>query len=162
MLDWIMDLFTIEGLGHFLIGVASASVWHLVKARFTGATVIFKWQYIGVPLALGVMAYTAIQTQQSADCVREFQQVLRDRSSVTSSNDQLSIQQRQLLYEWMHNLVFPPPEIAGLPGTDPARERWAVALTVETDKEFRASLDQQRENDEFRAAHPLPPPRCGE
>jgi len=45
----------------------------------------------------------ANQTQQNADCVREFQQVLRDRSSVTSENDKLSQEQRQLIYGWIHN-----------------------------------------------------------
>lgn len=161
MLDWFLNLFTLEGLGHFVIGVAAASAYHLLKARFTGKIVVFKWQYVAVPFAFLIAMSMAFQNQQNADCVREFNQVLRERSSVTSENDQLSIHQRELIYNWMHNLVFPPPHIAGLPGSDPAREKWAIDLTLETDQQFRESINQQRENDAYRAAHPLPAPTCG-
>lgn len=162
MLEWFTDLFTAASLGYFALGVGAASAWHLVKARFTGKVVIFRWQYIAVPLAVATTLFMAIQTQQNADCVREFQQVLRDRSSVTSDNDRISQYQRKLVYEWIHNLVFPPPEIAKLNGTDPVRQQWAIDLTLATDKKFRQSIDEQRENDEYRAGHPLPPATCGE
>ena len=162
MADWFISLFTLNGLGHFLIGVGVTSAWHLIKAKLTGKLVIFKWQYITFPLSLAIVMYIAVQTQQNADCVREFQQVLRDRASVTTENDQLSQQQRKLIFDWIHQLVFPPPDIARLPGTDPTHEKWAMDLTLETDKQFRASLDEQRDNDDFRAAHPLPPAQCGE
>lgn len=161
MLEWFTDLFTAASLGYFCLGVGAASAWHLIKARFTGKIVIFRWKYIAIPAAVAVALYMSIQTQQNADCVREFQQVLRDRSSVTSENDRISQDQRKLIYDWIHALVFPPPEIDKLDGADPVREKWAIDLTVETDKKFRASMDEQRENDEFRASHPLPAPTCG-
>lgn len=162
MLDSLANLFTIEGLLHFTLGVAAACTYHVAKARLRHRTVTIRWQFFALPLIAGVVIFTAVQTQQNADCVREFNQVLRDRSSVTSENDQLSIEQRRLIYDWMHNLVFPPPEIADLPGTDERRERWALEITVETDKRFRESLEKQRDNDEYRRAHPLPPPTCGQ
>lgn len=161
MLNWLLDLFTIEHLGYFTSGVGATCVWHLVKARYQHRIVIIKWQYITVPVAVLIAGYMAIQNQQNADCVREFNQVLRQRSQITSENDKLSIEQRTLIYNWMHDLVFPPPEIARLPGTDPNREKYAIDLTLETDKRFRESLQQQRENDARRAANPLPPPTCG-
>lgn len=161
MLNWFLDLFTIEHLAAFLFGVVSAGAWHTIKARWQHRILIIKWQYIAVPLAVGIMAYTAVQTQNNADCVREFQQVLRDRSTVTVENDQLSLLQRKLIYDWIHNLVFPPPDIARLPGSHPEREKWAINLTLETDRLFSESLQQQRENDAYRAAHPLPPATCG-
>lgn len=161
MLDWFLNLFTLQGLFHFTIGVGAACAWHLTKARIQGRIIIFRWQYIAVPFVLGLAMHMALQTQQNADCVREFNQVLRERSAVTSENDRLSIQQRTLIYDWIHNLIFPPPDIARLPGSDPAREKWAINLTVETDKQFRASIEQQRENEARRAANPLPPPTCG-
>lgn len=161
MLDWVLNLFTLEGLWHFLIGVAAASVWHCAKAKVQGKIVVFKWKYIAIPLAISITMYIAVQNQQNADCVREFNQVLRERSSVTADNDRISQEQRKLIYNWIHNLVFPPPDIAKLDGTDPAREKWAIDLTLETDRQFRISLEQQRENDEYRAANPLPPPTCG-
>jgi len=161
MVNWFLDLFTLPSLGYFGLGVAAAGLWHLIKARFQGRVLIIRWQYIATPLVIALAVYMAVQSQQNADCIRQFQQVIRDRASVTTENDKLSQQQRALLYTWIHSLVFPPPDIAKLPGADPVREKWAINLTLETDKKFRASLDEQRENDEFRAAHPLPPATCG-
>lgn len=161
MVDWFLNLFTLNGLFNFMLGVGAAAVWHFVKAKLNGKTVRFNWKYIAIPLVGAIATYISVQTQQNADCVREFQQVLRDRASVTSENDKLSQQQRLLIYNWIHALVFPPPDIARLSGNDPVREKWAVDLTVDMDRKYRASLDEQRENDEYRAAHPLPPATCG-
>lgn len=161
MTDWFLSLFTLEGLLHFVTGVGAAGVWHLVKARIQGKIVIFRWQYVAVPFAFGITMFVAVQNQQNADCVREFNQTLRERSAITSENDRLSIRQRELIYDWIHNLVFPPPDIAALPGSDPRRENWAINLTLETDRQFRASIEEQRSNDAIRAANPLPPPTCG-
>lgn len=162
MLDWFVDLFTLPNLGYFGLGVAAACVWHWWQARRKNRTLILDWRYIAIPFVFGIVAYVAVQNQQNANCVREFNQVLRERASVTSQNDQLSIQQRELIYDWIHNLVFPPPHIADLPGSDPRRERWATDLTIETDKQFRDSIEEQRRNDAVRAANPLPPPTCGQ
>lgn len=161
MLNWFLDLFTLPSLGYFGLGVAATCGWHFIKARLQGRILIIRWQYIATPLVIALAAYMAVQNQQNADCIRQFQEVIRDRASVTSENDKLSQQQRALVYSWIHNLVFPPPDIAKLDGRDPRREKWAINLTLETDKQFRASLDEQRENDEYRAAHPLPPATCG-
>lgn len=162
MTEAILALLSIDHLVSFCAGVAATCAWHFFKARRRREILVIKWQYIATPVVVALAVYMAAETQQNADCVREFQQVLRDRSAVSTENDQISIAQRKLLYNWIHALVFPPPEIAKLPGGDPVREKWAIDLTLQTDKQFRASLDEQRENDEYRAAHPLPPPRCGE
>lgn len=161
MIDWFLALFTVPNLGYFTLGVMSAAAWHLLKARFQHRTVVIRWQYVAIPLVIGVALNMSIQNQQNADCVREFNQVLRERSRVTTENDQISIQQRILIYDWIHDLLFPPPDIAELPGSDPAREKWAIDLTLETDKKFAASLEQQRQNEAHRTANPLPPPTCG-
>lgn len=161
MLDWFLDLFTVPNLGYFALGVASATGWHLIKARLQHRVTIIRWHYIAIPLVIGIASSMALQNQQNADCVREFNQVLRERAQVTTENDQISIYQRELIYEWIHNLIFPPPGIADLPGSDPRREKWAIELTEETDKKFHESIEQQRQNEERRAAHPLPPPTCG-
>lgn len=161
MLDWFTDLFTLEHLGFFVLGVTAACTYHIVKAKFQRKVVIINWQYITIPLVVLLAAYMAVQNQQNANCVREFQQTLRERSAITSDNDRLSIEQRVLVYDWMHGLVFPPEDIAALPGSDPRREKYALDLTIATDKKFEASLEQQRENDARRAANPLPPPTCG-
>lgn len=161
MLDWFLELFTLPHLGYFTLGVFAAAGWHLIKARIQHRIVIIRWSYIAIPLVFIVALNMSIQTQQNADCVREFNQVLRERSKVTTENDQISIEQRELIYDWIHELLFPPPEIAKLPGSHPAREKWAIDLTLKTDAAFAKSIQQQRENEAHRAANPLPPPTCG-
>lgn len=162
MVNWLFELFTLEHLGYYVLGVASACVWHVLKARIQHRILVIRWQYMAVPLVLGLVAYMGVQTQKSADCVREFNQALRVRAEITSENDRLSIEQRELIYDWIHSLIFPPdPEIAVLPTDHPDRTRYSVWLTIETDKKFAASIEEQRENDEAWAANPLPPPTCG-
>jgi hypothetical protein len=161
MLNWFLELFTIEHLGYFCLGIFTAGGWHLVKAQLQNRVVIIKWQYITVPMVIMLASYMAVQNQQNADCVREFNQVLRARSQVTAENDAISIYQRELVYNWMRDLIFPPPGIAELPPTDPVRETWAINMTMETEQLFKESIAKQRENDAHRAANPLPPPTCG-
>lgn len=161
MLDAVLNLFTLQGLFHFATGAGVAGLWHIVKARRRGEIVIFRWKYIATPFVLAIAMYISAQTQQNANCVREFNQTLRVRSAITAENDALSIQQRELIYHWIHTLVFPPPDVADLDPDDPARERWAINFTIETDRLFAASIEEQRVNDTERAAHPLPPPTCG-
>lgn len=161
MLNWLQDLATLEHLGYFMMGVASACGWHFVKARIQGRILIIKWQYIAIPLVLAIAAHMSVQNQENADCTREFNQVLRERAAVTTQNDQISIQQRELIYQWIHNLIFPPPEIARLDTNDPVRQEYAVKLTRATDEKFAALIDKQREYERHRAANPLPPPTCG-
>ena len=131
IVDWFHDLFTVENLAYFVLGGLVTCAYQLVKARLTDRTVIIKWQYFVIPLAMGIALNISLQTQQNADCVREFNQVLRVRSEVTSENDRISIEQRELIYDWIHNLVVPPPEIARLPGRGPRRGKWAINLTLD-------------------------------
>ncbi len=161
MTDWATQLFTLTHLGAFLFGVTAATAWHAIKARVQHRVLIIHWQYIAVPLVIGIALYLAQETQRSADCVREFQQVLRERSSVTTQNDQISIEQRELIYEWMHNLVFPPPDIARLDEGDPARKEYLQLLTEVTDERFAELIAKQREFERVRSENPLPAPRCG-
>ena len=144
MVDWFIDMFTLGNLGYFFLGVATASAWHLVKARFQGRTVIIKWQYVAIPVAILIAAYMSVQNQQNADCVREFNETLQVRARITSQNDEVSLRQRELIYEWIHG------------GGSLNRE-----LTQKTDREFADLIHLQREYEQQRAANPLPPATCG-
>jgi hypothetical protein len=161
MLNWLLDLFALEHLVSFMFGIASATTWHYVKARIQRRILVIKWEYIVIPLAVGVIAYMAVQTQTNADCVREFQQVLRERSQVTSENDRISTDQRELIYGWLHALIFPPSEVAMLDTHDPRRQEYALQLTRATDAKFAELIAQQREFEQIRARNPLPPATCG-
>lgn len=162
MTDWFIGLFTLPHLAYFGLGVVSSFVWHLTKAWWQRRIMIIRWKYIAVPLVMLIAAYTAVANQQNANCVREFNQTLRERATISTENDAISLEQRTLIYRWMHDLVFPPPELADLELSDPARERWNLERTLHTDELLRESLEKQRDNDARRAANPLPPPTCGQ
>lgn len=161
LINWVVDLFTLEGLVHFVLGAFSAFAYHWVKAKIKHCQIVFKWQYIVIPLCIGVIMYIAIQTQQSANCVREFQKALSVRSQITVENDQISVEQRGIIYNWMHSLVFPPPEIAKLNPESPERQQWVLDLTVQTDRAFAKSITAQEELNEKRKQAPYPEPTCG-
>lgn len=129
-----------------------------------------KW--IGAVMAVGTLGYVLFQGQQTHDqtvalsdatkaCQVEFNTALRARSQITIENDKISRQQREVVYDWMHQLIFPPPDIAVLPGSDPRREKYALDLTLRTDDLLRASIAEQREIDQRRADNPYPEPSCG-
>lgn len=161
MTDWFLDLFTIAHLAYFMLGVASAAGWHLIKARFQRNTVVIHWKYIGMPLALCIVGYVAVQNQQNANCVREFNEVLRVRSGISMENDQLSRMERSAFAEWLRVLLNPPPEIAAMADDDPRYQQWGRQVTAYYYKQIRAIEDQQVANDKVRAANPLPEPTCG-
>jgi hypothetical protein len=161
MTDWLLDLFTIEHLAYFMLGVVTAGGWHLIKARIQRNTVVIHWKYIGVPLALCIIVYVAAQNQQNANCVREFNQVLRVRSGISMENDQLSRTERTAFADWLRVLLNPPPEIAGLADDDPRYQKWGRDVTEHYYTQIRAIEDQQIANDKIRANNPLPEPTCG-
>jgi hypothetical protein len=162
MINWFLELFTLEHLLIFVCGGLGSGVWQIVKARFQRRIVIIKWQYVMIPFVLGAIAYTSVQTQDNADCVREFQRTLAVRAQITTENDEVSRAQRELVYAWMHGLIFPDdPAIAQLEPTDPRREQHAIELTIRTDREFVRLINQQREYERQRAVNPLPPATCG-
>jgi len=157
----LLGLVTVGNMIWFCTGVAIAGIYHLIKAKIQNRHVTMRWQFIGVPLAVGTVLYVAVQNQENANCVREFQQVLRDRSAISAENDAISLEQRHVVYDWMHNLVFPPPQVARLAPNDPDRQQWILDFTIDTDAKLRDGFDRQQANDAERAAHPLPPATCG-
>jgi len=161
MTDWLLELFTIGHLGYFMLGVATAGIWHWVKARFQRKTIIIHWKYLGVPLALCIIGYVAAQNQQNADCVREFNQVLRVRSGISMENDRLSRVERTAFAEWLRVLLNPPPEIAALADDDPRYQEWGRTITQHYYVQIKSIEDQQDANDRVRADNPLPEPTCG-
>lgn len=84
------------------------------------------------------------ETRRNINCVREFNETLRIRAQITTENDQVSVQQRELIYRWIHG------------GGSLNRP-----LTEETDRVFADLIEQQREYERQRAANPLPPSICG-
>jgi hypothetical protein len=121
---------------------------------------VIKWQFIIIPLVVICVGYLMAQNQRNADCVREFQETLQVRAEAFDQNDLVSIRQRELIYQWIHKLVFPPAELAALPTDDPRRQQFAISETIKVDQEFKVLIDRQRDNEKARPA--LPPATCGQ
>jgi hypothetical protein len=160
--EWFYGLFTWTGLSYLTLGFVVSWGWQCGKAMVKRRKIEFRWNSLVYIACALVIAWVMVETREANQCIQEFNQALRVRSQITQENDRLSIQQREIIYGWMHALVFPPPHIAQLSNSDPKRQQWAVQLTLDTDEVFKKSLEQQRENDEKRAANPLPAPTCGE
>ncbi|AKF14280.1 hypothetical protein SEA_VINCENZO_18 [Mycobacterium phage Vincenzo] len=135
---------------------------------------------------LATLGYVLLQTGQTEakyrglarsmyDCQREFNQALKARSQITTENDRISTQQRDLftaLDEAAGTLVDrqlnPPADIAALPMDSPRRLAWnedVARVYYQRTSKLRGQIadlraEQTRLQHE-RAAHPLPEPTCG-
>lgn len=174
MLDWFTDLFTLEHLGYFVLGIISACTYHITKARIQNKIVIIKWQFITIPIAIGLAAYLAIQSQDNANCTREFNQAIRESRSITIENDALSIKHRGLLSEkgraetqmWLAVLRPTDPTIAGLSLGDPVRQQYArnvvTAYSIKAGHLDTQILDIEEQQRRLALTRPaLPGPTCG-
>jgi hypothetical protein len=130
-------------------------------------------------LAAGIIVYSLVQVQATAhrtdviindartfsaevqECQRQFNGALRARAAITTENDYLSQVQRTALADWLHDLLFPPPEVVKLDRTGPAYNQWALNLTQRYYGIIADAQAKQDENNRERAAHPLPEPTCG-
>lgn len=124
-----------------------------------------------------VAAQTRALAEQTQECTSDLiesidrgRAITLEDNDVRRQNDDISKYQRELVYEWMHDLIFPPSDIASLPGSHPAREKYALDLTIRTDQLFEQSIkrqrqldQQQREIDQKRAENNKTlPPDCGQ
>lgn len=159
--DWFLGLFTISNLAWFLAGVAATLTWQWVRAHMKNRMLVIHWAWMAVPLIVLIVLYVAAQTQQSANCVREFQTALTQRSAITTQNDEISQRQRMLLYQWLRDASHPPPEIEVLHSNDPRRIEYMQSLTERMDTQIVALWTEQERYDRQRAANPLPEPKCG-
>lgn len=123
-------------------------------------------------IAVGVALYSIAETQDNANrvsalsestvaCQREFNETLRERSRIAEQNDRLSLVQRDALADWIHELLNPPPEIAGLNPSEKDRQEWGLRITERYYGIIRFAQQRQRELAVERLAHPLPEPTCG-
>lgn len=135
--------------------------------------------WIGCALAVCVVAWSVIQTEantQRADkltddarqfafevqqCQREFNGVITAWFKVSKDNDRISLESRDVVAAWLHDIVFPPAEYASLPPSDPKRQAWAIGRTQAADGAYKRLRSQQTANDDWLRDHPLPEPTCG-
>lgn len=130
------------------------------------------WRYAGIAIGIAVIAFVSLQTQaayslakntalESASCQKEFYKALGNRARITGENDEISQNQRKIIYEWIHDLIFPPPPYNTMDPNDPLRQQYGLNLTINTDRAFHESLNRQDQLQNERDSHPLPEPTCG-
>lgn len=142
--------------------------------------------WLGGLISLGVLGYVLLQVDQTERhylslgdemrrCQAELQQNLIDRAAITTENDALSKQQRDLFVEldelqgvWLTRLITPPPDIAVLPPTDQRRQDYGITVTRGYNErasklraEARAIADRQVQLQVERDQRKYPPPTCG-
>lgn len=170
--EWFGGLATLTGFGYFMagFGFAFTARWMYSKAKHESLNI--PWYYIGIVIGCCAIIVTTLQSSSAyntakttahevQDCQREFNQALRDRSKITSENDELSQVQRRIVFDWIHDLIFPPEPYASMTTDDQRRQDYGLALTINTEHTFKASLARQEELQRQRERKPLPDPLCG-
>jgi len=142
--------------------------------------------WLGGLLTFAVLGYVLLQVGQTEQhyrelgsemrrCQVEFQTALVARAKITTENDQLSREQRELLAEsmqanamWISRLIDLPPDLENLPTDDPRVTAYGQAVTRvyrERIDKINARIaeisDRQRQLDQDRIDHPFPEPSCG-
>ena len=172
MLDRLFEQATTPGgILAFILGTSTAFVYHKIAkpwwCKRHGIDLDYQVSFRLSNLVLVIMAlsvvwtgvkYTELATQVAA-CQKEFNTALVQRSTVSRENDTLSIEQRLIVFNWMHDLVFPPPPVNEWPANDPRRQLWGINRTIEANEHFKDSIDRQTKLIDSRT--PLPDPTCG-
>jgi hypothetical protein len=158
--EQISNMFTLDHLAYFTAGVTAAWAWQAAKAWIKHRHVRINFRPIIIMASVIVLGFITISTHRASQCITEFNRVLTVRSMISDQDQEISLLQRKLIYDWMHQLIFPPPEVAKLEPNDPVRQQWAVGVTIDTDRQFARSLTRQSNNEMERAKNPLPTATC--
>lgn len=169
---WFTGLATYAGIGYFLAGFFSAVILHCARQKMRHRPVMIPWHLVGIVIGVAVIIGTSVQSssayniaketaQEVQDCQREFNTALQARAKITTENDELSQEQRRIVFNWIHDLIFPPPPYDSMSNDDPRRQQFGISLTINTERVFQASLDRQEQLQRDRNSHPLPDPTCG-
>lgn len=170
--EWFAGLFTVGGSLYLLTGYALAFISRWVYCKLKHENPAIPWRAAGIVVGIIVMLTTGFQSQyayvtanqtaqDNKECQKQFNSALKARVKITTDNDEVSQNQRKIIFDWIHNLIFPPPPYNTMDTNDPRRQNYGLAVTINTDHEFRKSLDKQEELQRQRDAHPLPDPTCG-
>lgn len=170
--QWFAGLATLSGFLYFLAGFAAAHILYLIRCKIEHRSMKISWCHSGIAVGVATIVIISLQTQvayntakhtaeNARSCQIEFAEALSARSQITTENDDISQEQRKIVFNWIHNLAFPPEPWASMEGGDPRREHYNMIRTAEAEKAFQASLDQQDELQKRRAESALPDPTCG-
>jgi hypothetical protein len=170
--EWFVGLATISGFLYFLAGVMFAYVINYIRCKIKHKDTRVQWRLGGIAIGVAAIVITSFQSQaaygiaqqtaqDARNCQIEFTTALAERGKITSENDEISQAQRRIVFDWIHDLILPPPPYSTLDPNAPERQAYALARTQETERRFAASIARQDELQQQRAANPYPDPTCG-
>jgi hypothetical protein len=173
VLEWFQGLATISGFLYFLTGFAFAYVQYCVRAKIRHKRITIPWHLAGIAIGCAAIVIVSIQSsiayntanetaQAQKLCNLQFRSALIERSKITRENDELSQEQRRVLFDWINALIFPPEPYASMEPNDPRRQGYGLDETIETRNLLFDSLRRQDQLQKDREAHPYPDPTCGQ
>lgn len=168
-----------ENVFWFVLGIALTYAWQWIKCKWKdyrdpeGKPHIRKsinWFPVAIAFTIIITVAIGVQNQRTYDfatqlakdtraCQVQFNEALQFNTQITRDNDRWSQIQRKALADWIHDLIFPPPNIAVLPPSDFVRQEWVLARTTEADRVIRNAQLEQDQN--IGARKPYPDPTCG-
>lgn len=170
--DWVQGFSTVGALAYFFTGFLCSYLLAFFWCKRQHSEFRVNFRYAGIAVGIAVLVFMSLQTQRAytlaaetaqevQECQREFNMSLRARAQITTENDSVSIDQRMIVYNWIHNLIFPPAPYNTMETNSPERQAYGLRITQETDKLFQDSIERQNDLQSKRDNHPLPDPLCG-
>jgi hypothetical protein len=170
--DWFAGLATIGGFLYFLAGFACAYLIELVAAKVRRRKLAIPWETGGIAIGVAAIVIVTLQTQiayttakntavEVQRCQVEFNEALRARAKITTENDEASQDQRRIIFDWIHDLIFPPEPFSTMDTNDRRRQEYGITRTIQTEQAFQKSLAKQDVLQRQRDEHPYPDPTCG-
>ena len=170
--DWFAGLATIGGFLYFLVGFLFAYLVNWVRCKIKHRSTKVQWRLGGIAVGVVAIVITSFQSQfayitaqQTAKdaraCQIEFTAALAERGKISNENDNLSQEQRKIVFDWIHDLTFPPPPYSAMDPNDPERHTYSILRTQDTERKFAELIKRQDALVEERAKRPYPDPTCG-
>ena len=170
--EWFHGLATIGGFLYFLAGFLFAYIIHYIRCKIKHRSPKAQWRLGGIAVGVVAIVITSFQSQsayitaqQTAKdaraCQIEFTAALAERVKISNENDNLSQEQRTIVFDWIHDLIFSPPPYSAMDPNDPERQAFAILRTQDTERKFGELIKRQNALIEERARHPYPDPTCG-
>lgn len=170
--EWFTGLATIGGFMYFLAGFGFAYLQHYVRCKIRHRSIKIPWQITGIAIGIVAIIIVTFQSQiayttakntalEQKECNIQFRQSLIDRAKTTREDNDLSKEQRSIVFDWFHTILFPPPPYDKMSTNDPMRQQFVLNKTLETEDIFAQSIDRQTQVQIERDRHPYPDPTCG-
>jgi hypothetical protein len=156
-------------LAWFLLGVFTPQIWQYIKVRWLDwrhpeekphGVRVFNFFWISVIVVAVVMLWVSIRTEQTYECQQKVNNILAQWVRINGENDKAFMEQQDAQTQWMHDLIFPPSDIAILNPNDPRRVAWGIMRTNQVYDIIHENQVKLKVNIAIREAHPIPDAKC--